>query len=246
MATKKKLTAKIIVYIIVRLIMVASFIFALAAKNYYTAFQCVLVLVLFMLPNFVNAKFRLNMPNVLEILIILFIFASIFLGEMRDFYTIFPHWDTMLHTISGFVMAAIGISLINILNKSERVPFILSPFFVALFSFCFSMTIGVFWEFFEYAADMLLKFDMQKDTYITAITSTLINGAKTLPIDSVTVNGTELTGYIDIGLIDTMNDLLVNALGAFVLSVSGWLYLKGKGNAWIREFILYKKDHPSK
>ena len=245
MKKKKQLTLKIIVYIIVRIIIVASFIFSLVAKNYYTAFQCILVLILLMLPTFVNAKFKLRMPNVLDILIILFIFASIFLGEMRDFYTKFPYWDTMLHTISGFVMAAIGISLINILNKSERVPFILSPFFVALFSFCFSMTIGVFWEFYEYAADMLLQFDMQKDTYITTITSALINEGKTLTINSVTVNGAELKAYIDIGLIDTMNDLIVNAIGALVLSISGYFYLKGKGNEWIREFMLYKKDHPS-
>lgn len=243
MNNKKKLTLKIIIYIVVRVIIIASFIFALFARNYYTAFQCVLVFVLFLLPSALDRKFNLQLPNLLEILIILFIFASIFLGDMSGFYALFPFWDTMLHTISGFVMAAIGISMINILNKSERVPFMLSPFFVALFSFCFSMTIGVFWEFFEYGADILLRFDMQKDTYITSITSSLANSGKTLYIDSVVLNGKVLNGYIDIGLIDTMNDLIVNAVGAFVLSVFGWLYLKGRGYKWIRELMPLKKKN---
>ena len=116
-----------------------------------------------------------RLPNVLEIIIVVFIFAAEILGEVHGFYVIFPNWDDILHTTNGFLAAAIGIALVDVLNQHENVKLNLSPAFVAVVSFCFSMTIGVLWEFFECSMDMFCGTDMQKDTWISAFNSVAIN-----------------------------------------------------------------------
>ncbi len=144
----------------------------------------------------------------------------------------FPFWDTVLHTLNGFLAAAIGFSLVDLLNRSERTVFHLSPLFTAIVAFCFSMTIGVVWEFFEFGMDQILGFDMQKDTVVSTITSVMLNAqGRNVPvkidqIQEVMVNGQALGlgGYLDIGLIDTMEDLFVNFIGAAVFSVIGFFY----------------------
>ena len=104
-----------------------------------------------------------------------FIFSAEILGEIQSFYTIIPLWDTILHTINGFMMAAIGFAMIDILNQDPHFHINMSPLFVAFVAFCFSMTIGVIWEFFEYGMDQFFLTDMQKDWYVPNISSVLLN-----------------------------------------------------------------------
>lgn len=204
--------------------------------NFESAFFCILTILLLYLPCWVQKSLPIVLPPALEITIFCFIFAAEILGEVSCFYVLVPGWDTMLHTINGFLCAAVGFALITLLNKSERIVFELSPFFIALVSFCFSMTIGVLWEFFEFGADCLLHTDSQKDTVIHAIHSVSLDATRTnsvvsiSDIESVTVNGAELGlgGYLDIGLIDTMKDLFVNFIGAVVFCLIGYCCIKGK------------------
>ena len=172
---------------------------------------------------------------------ILFVFSANILGEIGSFYEKIPFLDTILHTLNGFICAGVGFGLTDILNRSKKVKFNLSPIFVCLFSFCFSMTAGTVWEFFEFGVDTFLGKDMQKDTIVTTINSTLLSGNDTNAvthisgITSTTVSGKDLgiNGYLDIGLIDTMKDLLVNFIGAIVFNGLGFIYLKNRGIPWI-------------
>lgn len=235
-----------VVYFVLRLSVIGVLILQLINRNFSNAFLCVLTLILFLIPSFVEKKMKINVPDTLEIIILLFICAAEILGEISEFYLAFPYWDDMLHTLNGFLCAAIGLSFVNILNDDPKLPFRLSPFFVVLVGFCFSMTIGVLWEFFEYGMDVLTLSDMQKDTILPQISSVLLhpegrNISVTVPFESVVINGTAWTGYIDIGLIDTMNDLIVNFIGAVVFSVIGYIYLRGKSKSGITDHLLLTK-----
>ena len=235
--------AVVAVYWILRLIVIGVMVMTIIHKNYESTFVCVLVLILFMLPRFVERNFRIELPSTLEIIILVFIFAAEILGEVNAFYVNVPHWDTMLHTINGFLMAAIGIAMVDILNRSRKFKVRLSPAFVALVAFCFSMTVGVVWEFFEYGMDVFFHTDMQKDTWINTIYSVSLNPegrnvAQHMAVDSVVVNGETWPGYLDIGLHDTMKDLFVNFVGAVIFSVIGALYIMGRGKGWFaKKFI---------
>ena len=225
------------VYLVLRLIVLASLVSAILRQEYESAFVCVLVLFLFMLPFFIQKNFGICLPSTLEIIILLFIFAAEILGELQSYFIQYPYWDTMLHTKNGFLCAAVGFSLIDILNRDAKIKFTLSPVYVALAAFCFSMTIGVLWEFFEFGMDRLFHMDMQKDTIVHTISSVMLDPTNSnIPITidgitSVAVNGRDLgfTGYLDIGLYDTMEDLFVNFIGATVFSVIGYFYLKHRG-----------------
>ena len=225
------------VYLVLRLIVIASLVLAILRREYESAFVCVLVLVLFMLPFFIQKNFGIRLPGVLEIIILLFIFAAEILGELQSYFIQYPNWHTMLHTTNGFLCAAVGFSLIDILNRNAKIKFTLSPVYVALAAFCFSMTIGVLWEFFEFSMDRLFHMDMQKDTIVHTISSVMLDPTNSnIPITidgitSVAVNGQDLgfSGYLDIGLYDTMEDLFVNFIGATVFSVIGYFYLKHRG-----------------
>ena len=226
-----------IVYFTLRVLVIATMVLQLLNRNYENVFLCALTLLLLIMPSLMQITFRVELPTTLEIIILIFIFAAEILGEIREFYLIFPFWDTALHTLNGFLAAAIGFSLVDLLNRSERTVFNLSPLFTAIVAFCFSMTIGVVWEFFEFGMDQLAGFDMQKDTVIHAIRSVTLDPAgHNVPyeisgITETVVNGQELGlgGYLDIGLIDTMQDLIVNFVGAFVFSVIGFFYVKNRG-----------------
>lgn len=225
------------VYLVLRLIVLLSLVSSIIRREYESAFVCVLVLVLFMLPFFVQKNFGIRLPSMLEIIILLFIFAAEILGELQSYFIQYPNWDTMLHTTNGFLCAAFGFSLIDILNRNSKVKFTLSPLYVALAAFCFSMTIGVLWEFFEFGMDRFFHLDMQKDTVVNTISSVMLdptNSNISITIDnihSVAVNGRDLgfDGYLDIGLYDTMEDLFVNFIGATVFSIIGYFYLKRRG-----------------
>ena len=185
-------------------------------QNYENAFLCILTLLLLIIPSFVQVTFKIELPTTLEIIVLLFIFGAEILGEIAEFYLVFPFWDTVLHTLNGFLAAAIGFSLVDLLNRSERTVFHLSPLFTAIVAFCFSMTIGVVWEFFEFGMDQ---------------------------IQEVMVNGQALGlgGYLDIGLVDTMEDLFVNFIGAAVFSVIGFFYVRSRGKGVAGRFIPRKK-----
>ena len=230
-----------IVYFTLRILVIIMLVLQLLNRNYENVFLCVLTLLLLVIPSLLQITFKVELPTTLEIIILVFIFAAEILGEISEFYLIFPFWDTVLHTLNGFLAAAIGFSLVDLLNRSERTVFHLSPIFTAIVAFCFSMTIGVVWEFFEFGMDQLLGFDMQKDTVIHAIRSvTLDPEGHNIPYEisgivSTAVNGQELGlgGYLDIGLIDTMQDLIVNFIGAVVFSVIGFFYVKNRGKGGV-------------
>ena len=233
----KEHKATFAVYLILRVIVIAAMVWSLIRGQYENLFVCTLTLILFLVPAFLKKNLGISLPSVLEVIILLFIFAAEILGEMNSFYIKYPFWDTMLHTINGFLFAAIGFALVDILNRDERVKFTLSPLFLAVVAFCFSMTIGVLWEFFEWGVDLLLHTDMQKDTVIHAIYSTAMDATRSnvaVPLENiseVTVNGESLGmgGYLDVGLHDTMKDMLVNFIGAVVFSIIGYFYVKTRG-----------------
>ena len=237
LAEAKKKPAVFTVYIILRLVVVAILVSSILRGEYENAAICLLVLFLFLLPLFVQKNFGIELPSTLEIIILVFIFASEILGEWGCFFIKVPNWDSILHTTTGFLCAAFGFALIDILNRNDKIKFQLSPIYVALVAFCFSMTIGVLWEFFEFSVDRLFHMDMQKDTIVHTISSVMLDPTnKNIPITidnitSVAVNGQDLgfNGYLDIGLYDTMEDLFVNFIGATVFSVIGYFYLKHRG-----------------
>lgn len=236
-AAVRRQPAVFTVYLVLRLMVLATLVSSVIRGEYESAFICLLVLVLFMLPFFIQQNFGIELPSTLEIIILLFIFAAEILGELECYFITFPYWDSMLHTTTGFLCAATGFALIDILNRNSRIKFQLSPIYVALVAFCFSMTVGVLWEFFEFGMDRLFHMDMQKDTVVSSITSVMLDPTnKNIPvtidgITSVTVNGQELGfgGYLDIGLYDTMEDLFVNFIGAVVFSTIGYFYIKHRG-----------------
>ena len=236
-AAVRRQPAVFTVYLVLRLMVLATLVSSVIRSEYESAFICLLVLVLFMLPFFIQQNFGIELPSTLEIIILLFIFAAEILGELECYFITFPYWDSMLHTTTGFLCAATGFALIDILNRNSRIKFELSPIYVALAAFCFSMTVGVLWEFFEFGMDRIFHMDMQKDTVVSSITSVMLDPTnKNIPvtidgITSITVNGQELGfgGYLDIGLYDTMADLFVNFIGAVVFSTIGYFYIKHRG-----------------
>lgn len=238
-------------YVLLRLLVFLVLIAQAFNGNYEHVFTCVLALVLFSIPTIIERRLHIDLPDTLEIIILLFIFAAEILGEIEEYYVLFPFWDDLLHTLNGFIFAAVGFSMVDILNRNRRVTLQLSPFYVAVTAFCFSMTIGVLWEFFEWGVDALMAKDMQKDTIVQAIHSvTLHPEGRNIPVhvtdiaDTIILhsNGTQtalgIGGYLDIGLIDTMNDLLVNFIGAIVFSCIGYFYVKSRGKGRLaRQFI---------
>ena len=230
------------VYFVLRLSVAAMLVAQFFNRNYENVLLCVLTLVLFMLPSAFERRLHIDLPDTLEIIILLFIYAAEILGEIRSYYTNYPGWDTMLHTVNGFLCAAIGFALVDILNEEKSVSLHLSPFFMAVTAFCFSMTVGVLWEFFEFAMDRFALFDMQKDTVINVISTVnldpsrgsaavIVKGIQDVIL--VLENGAQmplgLGGYLDVGIIDTMKDLFVNFIGAAVFSAVGYFYVKGRG-----------------
>jgi len=233
-------------YIFLRIFVIFFLITNLINEQYENCFICFLTLVLLLLPFIIEEKFNIELPTTLEIIILLFIFSAQILGEVNSFYQLIPNWDNILHTINGFIMGAIGFSFINLLNKIKNIHMKLSPIFVVVVSFCFSMTIGVLWEFGEYSWDQVMKTDAQKDTIIKEIYSVNFDETKSnkvikKTIDSVIVNGEEWEGYLDIGLIDTMHDLFVNFLGALVFSIFGYFYLTNNKFQIVENFLIKKR-----
>ncbi len=251
--------ASVTVYVIVRAIIIAVMIRHIFIAECLNVILCWLSLVLLCIPFFLRSTFKINFPSVLEIAVFIFVFAAEILGEMANFYGHIPFWDTMLHTVTGFLAAAVGFGMIDLLNRhSKRIN--MTPLFVALVSFCFSMTVGVVWEFAEHSVDRFLGFDTQKDEIITSISSVELNPEG--KNEEVKINGISYTilydsdgnelaridgGYLDIGIRDTMKDMWVNLLGAAAFSMAGFLYIKQRDKYTFAEnFIITPLYIPQK
>ena len=130
--------SKMIVYIIIRALVIGVMIAQILNKNWDNVFICGLTLILLLLPSLLSYQLKIVLPNTLEIIIVCFIFAAEILGEVQEYYVIFEGWDDMLHTMNGFLAAAVGFAMIDVLNEHERVSMTLSPAFVAVVAFCFS------------------------------------------------------------------------------------------------------------
>ncbi len=180
--------------------------------------QCLLGIVALFIPSIISKKWKIIIPSSMYMIYIIFLYAAIFLGEVRDFYYRIPHWDTILHTFSGAALGALGFSVVNLLNKQEKLKVNLSPFFVALFSLCFAITMGVIWEIYEFSFDGLLHLNMQKFAL---------------------ENGVNLVGRA--ALCDTMKDLIVDSIGALVTSIMGYISLKYK-KGWIDKLLITEKE----
>lgn len=230
------------VFVVLRTLIVLTGVLSALRQDYESVFIAVITFFLMLLPSILSRKLRIELPGTLENILLCFIFASTILGEINKFYVRVPHWDTVLHTINGFCFAAIGFALVDMLNRHERVSLRLSPLFLAIVAFCFSMTIGVLWEFYEYAGDRLFVLDMQKDTVIHEFNSvTLDETQNNIPIQvrdiadaavihtDGSVQPLGVGGYLDVGIHDTMKDLLVNMVGAVVFSAIGYCFVKKKG-----------------
>lgn len=248
----------VVVYVVFRAIAVFMLINQIPMQRWGDAILLVLTLALFAIPFLVERVFKIEIPNLLELIIISFVFSSTILGELSDFYGYFKIWDTALHTLNGFLAAGVGFSLVYLLNKNAE-GMNLTPLFLAIVTFCFSMTVGVMWEFIEYSADRWMNFDMQKDRIVQQVNTVSIDkennavhnirNIQRTVIESEDNSGdvieTVITGgYLDIGLIDTMKDLFVNLLGAIVFSVFGYLYARHdrKKYRFVRNFIPRKRE----
>ena len=246
------------VYFLLRISVVLVLIVHFLSGDFESVMLCVLTLILFTLPSIIERRLKIDLPDTLEIIILLFIYSAEILGEIQAFYIAIPFWDTMLHTLNGFLCAAIGFSLIDLLNRSRKFTFSLSPLYLAIVAFCFSMTVGVLWEFFECFMDLNFGLDMQKDTVIPAISSVMLDPAGgnhpvtvagiqdvILVLSDGTHQSLGLGGYLDIGLLDTMEDLFVNFIGASVFSLVGYFYVKRRGQGrFARRFIPQVIDDP--
>jgi len=234
-----------LVYSVLRILVLLTLIRQILTGNYEGAAICVLSLILFLLPSFAETRFKIEIPPIFQIIIFVFIYAAEILGEVDNFYVNIPGWDTMLHTLNGFLCAAIGFSTIDLMNRHSK-NIKLSPFYLAMVSFCFSMTIGVCWEFIECFGDLVLGQDMQKDFIVQSFQSVTLDPTNSqIPVavrditrtlietgsgEVITIEG----GYLDIGILDTMKDLFVNFLGAIVFSTFGYFYVKHRGNVQTR------------
>ena len=181
--------------------------------------QCIFGVFAMMLPGILKKRINLQIPSNMLIIYAIFLYCAIYLGEVRSFYYNVPHWDTILHTFSGAMLGALGFSFISFLNKTDSVPINLSPLFVTVFTFCFAITLGVIWEIYEFTIDSILKTNMQK--FALEDGELLIGSA---------------------ALLDTMKDLIVDTIGAFSMSVIGYISLKYK-KGWLEKLQLKLLKH---
>lgn len=249
----KKAKKTLITYFVLRVLVIVCMVAQSMNGNWENVLLCVLTLLLFTIPTIFSETLNITLPSTLETIVYIFIFAAEILGEVQSFYTHVIYWDSILHTINGFICAAIGFSLIDLLNTNDNIHINLSPIFVSIVAICFSMTIGIIWEFFEYSVDKLLLKDMQKDTIVKTISSVTLDEKK--ENNPIVVDNIEKTiiytkdkevviegGYLDLGINDTMKDLFVNFLGAITYSLIGFLYIKNRDKyRFAEEFMLKRR-----
>jgi hypothetical protein len=185
-------------------LLAVGMILSLVQGHWLTGIATAGVITVALLPVVLGRRFDVFIPPEIESLAVLFVYASLFLGELRDYYTRFWWWDTVLHTFSGFLLGILGFLLVHVLNGKRHIGMHLKPGFVALFAFMFALGMGALWEIFEFAMDQLFGLNMQKS-----------------------------------GLVDTMVDLIVDALGALTISIAGYIYLRrGKNDSFLERWIM--------
>ena len=235
----KESKASFIVFTVLRVLILAIIGRTIIIGNYEGTATCILTLLLLLVPAFLEGALRVSIPPLFEIIIYCFIFAANILGELAHFYAKIPIWDTMLHTLNGFLFAAVGFATVDLLNRNSK-HVKLSPLYLTLVAFCVSMTVGVVWEFFECGMDLFFGTDMQKDFIVTTINSCELDPAHNQTVISVKdIVSTQITtasgevfnidgGYLDIGILDSMKDLFVNFIGAVVFCIFGFIYEKSE------------------
>lgn len=213
-----------IIYVVVRICLApqtaAAGSVGVRVKSDYTLMllQCAAGTLALLLPSFIERRLQIVIPSAMIIVYAVFLYCAIYLGEVRNFYFQVPHWDTILHTFSGVMLGALGFTLISFLNKSDKIPVSLSPAFIALFTFCFAVSLGIIWEIYEYAVDYLFHTNMQKFAL---------------------EDGAQLVGQA--ALSDTMKDIIVDCIGALVFAVFGFISLK-QNKSWTRKMVLKKRS----
>ena len=245
----KKEKGVLVAYLFLGTMVLFAAIRSVARGEHFGVLMCALTLVFFALPSVAERRLHLRFPDFFVISVLAFVFSAEILGEINYYYVRIPLWDSLLHGISGFLFAAFGFAVADVLNRDTRIKFSLSPVWLSLAAFCFSMTVGVIWEFYEFGMDTLFSYDMQKDTFITGFNSVLLDPLKeNIPVSvdgirEVTVyletgESLGLSAYLDVGLYDTMKDLFVNFVGAVVFSVVGYVYLRRKGKWRLAERLI--------
>lgn len=239
-----------VLYFVLRALVLVTLVRSAFLGHYEHMMLCVLTLVLLLVPSLIEHTLDIELPDLLESIILLFIFAAEILGEIDAFYIRIPFWDTILHTTWGFLCAGIGFALFDILNRSDSSKIKLTPLYMAVSAVAFSMCIGACWEIFEYLADSFIGVDMQKDTLVQTINTVWLdptNSNVTIPVRDIV--STQITlasgeviqipgGYLDIGIHDSMADLIVNLIGALVFAVIGFAYVKTRdSNSLAARFI---------
>ena len=167
--------------------------------------QCALGIIVMAVPSVIEKRFSLRLPNFMYILYFIFLYCAIYLGEVRSFYYGFAYWDTVLHAMSAAMLGAFGFIIVETIGNSKRCGLTISPGFIAFFAFCFAVTVGAVWEIYEYLADGILGFNMQKFA---------LKG------------GENLVGRA--ALNDTMEDIITDALSALIISLIGYFSYKSK------------------
>ena len=248
----KKDKRAFLVFAILRLLVIGVLVRSIFLSQWESVFTSSLTLLLLFVPSMLERGLKIEVPTTLEIITYIFVFSAEILGEIECYYMKYPFWDTMLHTVNGFMFAAFGFALVDIFNRHGKFTFKLSPLFCALVAFCFSMTVGVMWEFFEFGSDYLMHLDMQKDTTVYSINSTYLDpeGANNViritdivSTDIHTNTGTySIDGYLDVGLYDTMADMFVNFVGAVVFSFIGYIYVKQRGRGRLAASFIPKVE----
>ena len=245
---KEEKKSAIIIYFVLRVLVIICAILSIVNGNYKHTFICILALVLFTLPTIAQKTLKFELPNTFEAIVYFFIFAAEILGDVNRFYVTVPHFDTILHTMNGFLCAAFGFALLDIIDRRSR-KIDVTPLFIAiaLFAFCFAILVGVLWEFFEYGGDQIFVADMQKDTIVSSFSTSKLDDSKRVYVTDIvetqikTKSGQTYVikdGYLDIGINDTMKDLLVNMVGAIVFCIFGVIYLKNeRDNSFAKKFI---------
>ena len=241
------------IYCLLCLISLGVLLYSVIQQDFLGIFNASLSLLLFLLPVFLEDQLRIELSAPLKIITMLFVFCAQILGEVGMCYARFPFWDDLLHWVNGFLFAAFGFSLAEICNRRRSATFHLSPFYLALVACCFSMSIGVLWEFLEFFLDLMTHGDMQKDRVLRAISSGWFspNGQTPVAVKSIvqtvitTADGEVYTvdGYLDIGLFDTMKDLIVDFIGALIFSVIGYFHLKREGSHPLADALIPKVSH---
>ncbi|MDR0813169.1 MAG: hypothetical protein LBO63_04095 [Oscillospiraceae bacterium] len=176
-------------------------------KSDYTLMllQCLLGIAIMFLPSILKKRRKLAITNRMHILFVTFLYCAIVLGEVRSFYYKVPHWDSFLHIFSGAMLGVVGFSIIDTLNDNKAIRTHMTDKFVAVFSFCFALSLGTVWEIYEFAGDCILSLNMQKFAL---------------------EDGTPLVGQL--ALQDTMKDLIVDAVGVLAVVVYAYLMAKRK------------------